>query len=279
MYTFIAESEYGATINLAHNETEYKLISVEGLNPPQSEVYTTPIFNISGAKYKSSRTQMRNIVITIAVTGNVETNRLNVYRIFRTGHYIKLLYTNEHRSVYIEGYVETITNNPFIQTQQVQISVLCPQPYWKAIDTMIYDLSKAQGAFVFPFAIDSNGVPFGNIYSDRAVAVPNYGDVETGIIIRITANEDLTNLRIAHEGTGEYFIITGTLNTGDTCIINTYKGEKNVTINGESAFNRIGQGSTWFILATGDNAFSYSADSGASMAQVVFEFTEMYEGV
>jgi len=279
MYTFIAESEYGAIIKLAHNEAEYKLISVEGLNPPQSEIYTTPVASISGAKYKNSRTQMRNIVITIAITGNVETNRLNVYRIFRTGHYIKLLYTNEHRSVYVEGYVETITNNPFIKSQQVQVSVLCPQPYWKALDTMMYDLSKAQGAFVFPFAIDEAGEPFGNIYNDRAVAVPNYGDVETGIIIKITANEDLTNLRIVHENTGEYFIVTDTLNAGDVCVINTYKGEKNITINGESAFNRIGRGSTWFALATGDNAFSYSADTGASIAQVVFEFTEMYEGV
>lgn len=280
MFTFRIETKLGSTISLTQNESNYQVVNIDGLNPPEAEVYTSPIANMGGAKYKNSKVQMRNIVITVRIQGDVETNRLYLYRVFRSGQWCKIFYKNGSRDVYIEGYCEKIENNPFTMTEEMQISILCPQPYWKAVKTVYYDVSKELGAFTFPFSIDSNGVEFGIIENDRIVSVFNSGDVESGIIIRIKASANgVDNLKIIHENTNQYFTLATTLNEGDEVVIDTYKGEKSVMINGESAMNVVGKGSAWFTLLAGDNTFSYTADSSPESVNIVFEFNEMYEGV
>lgn len=280
MYSLRLVNNIGASIKLTQNESNYQIVSISGLNPPTAEVYTTPIAFMDGGKYKSSKVQMRNVVITIRLNGAVEANRLLLYSICRIGGFIRVYYENGSRSVYVDGYIENIDNNPFSISEQIQLSILCPQPYWKAATTLYYDVSQIVDGFTFPFAIEADGIPFSTIDNDRIVSIVNKGNVESGVIIEITANGNgIENLKLVQENTGDYFIVETTLNVGDVVRINSYKGEKNITINGESAFNVIGAGSNWLTLLAGDNTFSYTADANPDLASVIFEVVEMYEGV
>ena len=280
MFKLKIETKQGLLITLTQNESKYVVTNIEGLNPPQADVFTSAIANMHGGKYKNSKVQMRNLVITVAIRGDVEENRLELYRIFHSGEYCKIYYENGLRNVYIEGYAESIESNPFSIAEQMQISIICPQPFWVAAKKMIVDISKEIGAFEFPFAIESEGIEFSYIELDKVVPIVNYGEIESGIIIRINCYENgVNNLKIIHENKSTYFTIATTLNNGDEVVINTKRGQKSITINGQSAMNVVGLGSTWFSLAVGDNTFSYSADSSPEAVAIVFEFEELYEGV
>lgn len=296
MYTLRVENQKGGTITLTQNESRYQVVSVDGLNPPKANIYTSAIANLDGAKYKNSKLDMRNIVITVRLQGDVEENRLYLYRYFKIGKWCKITYKNGMRSVYIEGYCETIECNLFTDKEEAQISIICPKPYFKALDGMLFDISKTIGSFEFPFAFGSNGatfddnndtddaIEFSYIERNKVVSVRNVGEIETGVIIHMAATADnVTNPMVYNTVTNEYFKINDTLNEGDEIIICTNRGEKSVTKISDgirsNAMHLIATGSTWFILDIGDNLFSYDSDTNDEYLNIVFKVEALYEGV
>ena len=121
MYSLRLVNNIGASIKLTQNESNYQIVNISGLNPPTAEVYTTPIAFMDGGKYKSSKVQMRNVVIIIRLNGAVEANRLLLYSICRIGGFIRVYYENGSRSVYVDGYIENI-DNEFTATVGVEPS-------------------------------------------------------------------------------------------------------------------------------------------------------------
>jgi hypothetical protein len=69
----------------------------------------------------------------------------------------------------------------------------------------------------------------------------------------------------------------------DTIVINTNVGEKSIElIRDGMSYNVLGnmsQDSTWFVIESGDNIFTYDADSGNSNLQLTFTASILYGGV
>lgn len=282
MYTLIVENEKGEQLELTHNEN-YDVIEVIGLNPPTAAINTAIVAGFDGSRFNSSRIEQRNIVITLNIRPRVETNRLALYKYFRVKRYIKIYYKNGSRDVFIEGYVESFENNLFGMTQQPQISIICPNPFWKSIKETYVDFSNLSALFEFPFSIPSSGIEFSHI-NKVTTAYINAGDVATGAIIKFHASTNqILNPIFYNRTRGEYFGLNFDMYVGDTITVNTQQGEKSVTLlrNGETTniLSKRQSGSSWITFDPGVNEISYSADVGQTVLNVTVSAVQKYEGV
>ena len=162
MFECSIENEYGEILSLTGNKN-YTVYQIDGLEPPQATINTSPVASFDGSRFNSSRTNERNVVVYLAIEGDCEANRINLYRYAKTKRFIKFHYKNDSRSVYIDGYVENMPIAFFDKKQLVQISILCPSPYFKSSDDTITNFSTIEPLFAFPFAYESNGEPFSTL--------------------------------------------------------------------------------------------------------------------
>lgn len=282
MYQCWIENEYGERLELTNNKN-YTVYQIDGLNPTDATINTTPVANFDGSRFNSSRTNERNIVIYLTIEGDCETNRINLYRYVKTKRYVKFYYKNATRDVYIEGYVESMPIAIFEMKQNVQISILCPQPFFKAHEKDIIDFSSLTPMFVFPFAYEKAGAPFSAVEIAATQSIINKGDVENGVIIQIQATGRALNPQIYNLDKNEYFKIDLDMVAGDLITINTSKSQKQVTLLHDgietNIINDMRLGSSWFQLLTGDNVFTYGADEYPENLTCKFIHVNEFEGV
>lgn len=281
MYTLIAQNKYGEQLELTHNEA-YVIESIEGLDPPDAVINTTRNANADGSVFNSSYVDNRQIIITLAINGPAEANRINLYRFFKAKYPVRLYYKNATRDVYIDGYVKSIPIEFFNKKQIAQITVLCPSPFFNGTNDEIIDFSNTESLFEFPFTIEEP-IEFGEILVQNELNIINNGDVETGFIIYIRARGSFTNPIIYSVDTNEYIKLNISLNTGDEIYINTKKKQKTIqlTSNGETSniIGNLASGSTWFVLTPGDNIFGVTADTTPENMDVYCVLTDQFEGV
>lgn len=282
MYTCIIENEYGEKLELTHNDN-YTVYQIDGLNPPDATINTSKVANFDGSRFNSSRTSERNIVIYLAINGNCETNRINLYKYVKSKRYLKFYYKNSARDVYAEGYVENMQIQFFDMKQLVQISILCPYPYFKSVNNSITEFSNIVPAFHFPFAYTEEGDAFSYLKLGVSKSIINDGDIENGVIIQLRALGKTLNPGLYNHSKNEYFKLNADLSAGDLIVINTNKSEKSVKLTHDGTttniINNMVIGSKWFQLATGDNVFSYDADEFPENLSCSFIYTNEFEGV
>lgn len=282
MYHLIVENEAGDKLELTNNRN-YDVLSVVGTNPPVAAINTVNVVGMDGSKFNSSRVQQRNIVITLNIQQPIEANRLILYNFFRVKRWVKLYYKNSRRDVYIEGYVESLENNPWSQAQQPQISIICPQPYWLSTSETTVDFSNSKAAFEFPFSIPSEGIEFSTL--EQIVSeVVNVGDVQTGGIITFFATADqIVNPKFYNRTANTFFGIDIEMSQGDLITVNSLIGQKSVTLLREGVTTNIlsdrTDGSTWLTLEPGENEVSFGADEGSEDLQATLTIVRKFEGV
>lgn len=284
MFTLEVENEYGIKLKLSQNESNFQILKIDGLSPPKANIYTNVVANMHGELYKHSKIQMRNIVIQIKLKGNIEKNRIGLYDFFSPSKWCRLHYKNKTRTVFIDGYVENVEDDLFSSSQVMQISILCPEPFFKEENEIIIDISKQYAAFEFPFEIDSSGIEFSTIDTDRSTIVVNYGDVESGMIIELsTVQGTINNPVIYNYQTAEQLRINDSINEGEKIIINTNKGKKSLTkiVDGveRNIINKFDIKTTWLQLRRGANYFTYSADNQSENLKVEIKQNTLYLGV
>lgn len=284
MFELKVENMIGDVITLTQRESEYQVIGIDGLNPPSALINSSSVVGRDGSKFQSSKLTERNVVITLRINGDVERNRLNLYRYFKAKRWHKIYYKNGSRDVFIEGYVETIENNLFTSGQIMQISIVCHDPYFKSVDEIYSDISTVLSMFAFPFAIETP-IPFSVLEKDRIVNIVNDGESDTGLIISITATGSVSNPKIYNNVTGEFFGFDIDMVKGDLVTINTNRGEKSITLTRDGVDHNIianvSRDSTWLALEMGDNQFAYdtATSSGVDLLQIIFKHRTIYEGV
>lgn len=281
MFTLIVENEKGEQLELTHSSA-YDVIKIDGLNPPSATINVNDIAGLNGSIYNSSRINSRNIVIYLNIKFPVEENRQLLYDYFRVGQKIKLRFKNKNRNVFIDGYVETFENDLFGMTQQPQISVICPDPFFKESVSTTVDFSKVISLFEFPFAIDEN-IEFSQIKSS-VVETVKAGDVEMGMIITLTAMSDqILNPKIYNRTAQKFFGLGISMNQYDVITINTNIGKKSVTLmrsgKNTNIISKLAPNSAWLILTPGANEISYDADKGSENLALNLNFYRNYGGI
>lgn len=282
MYTLAVENTRGEYLEITHREG-YKITDIQGLTPPHANINTTAMAGGDGSSFNSSSLDNRNIVITLYIDSDIERNRQRLYRFFRIKKNCRLYFKNANRNVYIDGYVETFEATIFANTQKVQISVLCNDPYFKNVKTSLYEFSRTTNYFEFPFSIPKEGIKFSAVANISSVDVINNGENEVGVEINLIANGTVLNPKIINVLTGETLTLNVDMDAGDRIKITTHKGNKHAVLYKDEAetniMNAIGENPTWFSIDIGDNVFSYAAELGGESLNVTFTLTEEFTGV
>lgn len=209
-------------------EQGYQIVKVTGMNPVNTVLNTGALSGIDGEYFISSQLAARNIVITLKPLDSegksIEYMRLQAYNIFREKQLLDLRFKTENRRATISGYVESIEVDPFQNPQLIQVSILCPDPFFRT-DAQTQDLQYAHGS-------DSQERAYVQFRYDDFIAVPNG---ELGFILEMTANADIAKAQIYTYGI-DGSTISG-ISSGDKIVYDTRTGSKKITKNGVPYFS------------------------------------------
>ena len=276
------KNDNGEVLNLS-TSPNYTLYNITGINPPQANINTSVNATSDGDTINSIRTNKRNIVLYVAIHGNVEANRLNLYKYFPTKKNINIYCKTTNRDVYIEGTTELIDVKLFSEQQVAQISIICPQPYFNDVNELITSFSQIEALFTFPFSIDNNGIELSIIGNDIRKNIINAGEVDTGMSMELFAIGEVKNPVIYDVLNRTHIKLEFTMQANDIIYINTNSGQKSVTLLRDGVESNIisylSYSSKWLTLNAGDNVFTYDAENGVSNIKLTFRTVALYGGV
>lgn len=287
MFTVTVKNAINEELQLTQNESEYQLINIEGLNPPNADIHTTTIYGMDGALFNSSKLNTRELVLYIRLNGNVAEQRLKLYNLFRTKEKCTINYKSSIRDVFIEGYASTVEVSPFDNQNIFQVAILCPQPYFQSVIDIVQDASSVINKFQFPFAIDYNSpIVISEFETNKINTIMNNSEVETGFLAAINVNNTFQKIIIRNVVSGEQIGLSDTFIKGDIITIDTNKGSKSVRLfrNGvdSNLFTKVIKNSVFFQLKSGMNNLAYqinNSDEFNHYVSVQFTFRERYRGV
>ena len=282
MYELTVKNDKGEALNLSTSD-KYSVYQITGLTPPKATINNSVNATSDGSAINSVRLDNRNIVINMTINGDIEANRINLYKYFPPKKTVTIYFKHGSRDVMIEGTVELIECDLFAKKQKAQVSIICPKPYFKDVEYLVTAFSDVSSLFSFPFAIDEIGIELSALTTNVRKSIINTGDVATGIIIELFAIGTVVNPILYDVEKSTHMQFNFSMQTGDTLVINTNMGEKSITLirNGVS-YNALGYmtpDSDWFVLESGDNVFTYNATEGTGNLQITFTNSVLYGGV
>ena len=272
----------GEIFELTHNTRNYVVKKISGLTRPATNINTST-GSSDGTYYNSSKLQQRNLVIDLVLRGDIETNRQRLYRIFPLKTACTVYFKNYNRNVKIKGYVEVLDGDLFVEQEQIQISIICPQPYFESLKTLYTELSKIVRMFEFPFSIQvGEPIPFSERRNLPLCSIVNNGDAECGLILTVALSGEVQDLKIYHTATPQFLGFDYSFQAGDQIRINTLTGQKKLTLlRDDEEINLLSYmqpGSSWFQLTVGINDFTFTA-SNQDFVRILFATTELFGGV
>lgn len=237
-----------------------------------------------GAYYNSQHLQMRNIVIDIVLDGDIERNRQHLYQIFPIKSKCTVYFQNENRSVKISGWIEVVGGDLFSQQEEIQISIICPQPYFEGLTAIQEELSQTVKLFEFPFAIEvGQPIPISEIQEMPFCTIQNNGDVKCGCVMKVSVSGFMYGLRIYNTTTQEWFGIDYDFQAGDIITIDSTTGNKKCVVKRDNQEINLllyrAVGSKWFQLAAGANEFTFRVATGQEFVKILFTVVEQFGGV
>ncbi len=285
MYELILENAAGDQL-MFDQDSPFTISEIKGLNPPSATINTSQIALMDGAKYNSSKVNVRTINIAFAIEYEAEKNRIEVYKVLKSKQYVKLKYKSRYRDVFIEGYVSSIDIDYFKMKQIVTCAILCPSPYLKQAQEIIDELSNLINAFHFPFASqETPELVFGYYSTEIGTFVKNDGDVECGLIIELYARSAVADPVVYNYITQEFIGLRYSMQEADLITIDTRQGQKSVRLLRagveSNLFNYVIQDSTWLQLPANGGVFVYEVDEDSDVDDllVTFKHYNQYEGV
>lgn len=252
-----------------------------GTGPVAATINRSKASTADGSQYNSATVEDRPLLLTVYFRRDVARARLNLYRYVATKQYIKVYYQNDGLDVYVEGYVETAEVNPWEENQNIQVSIICPMPYWRDVAETYTDASNVIALFELPFFTDEAGVELSQVDKTASTVIENKGTVEAGVTFVITASVQSQNPRIYNLSTGEYIGFYVDMLQGDQLEVCTTTGSKRVTHIRDGVrsnyINTVMEGSKWLQMAVGANEYSYTVEDGECTLGIYH--TNMYTGV
>lgn len=281
MFTAIIENAQGDTLRLTNDETRFQVSNITGIDPPAATVNFTNLALLDGAIFNSSKIGTRNIVITLRINGDIETNRLLLYSMFKTKEKCRFYFKNDSLDVYTDGYVEKVSCPIFVQSELMQISIICMNPYFLDMQSNRKIITNSIALFEFPFYINQNHPIAISEFSESGTTIINNSQNDIGVVFTVIIHNPVNYVEILKNGTGEFIIVRAggsadRFSAGDVITINTTPGNKSIllTHNGTTtnAFGKLSTDSELFQLSVGENRISYDTDYG------IYENVEVIAG-
>lgn len=243
------------TLPLNGNHPETDLIQVRnitGLDPVKASITTTPFGVVDGASYNGGSVPSRNIVLTLRPNPDwdnwtYEKLRQLLYSYFMPKRPTRLeFYREDDIPVEISGIVEGVQVNMFSKDPELQVSIICPDPYFTAIDPKV----------ITGQTIVKGGEP---------IIIDYEGTIETGIYAKVTYVQDpkptWIDIQIGEE-IQQYFWVEASVDASsyfEMSSIPMRKYVQKIDMTTGVITNLLGKmyaGSGWPVLEPGENEFS-----------------------
>lgn len=272
-------NEAGATLALpmyAFSEnSDYIIAGIDGLGPVASAIATSPYAILPGSQVLSSRGEDRSIIMTLGfspyATRSTQVMRQDLYEFFMTNSSVYLeFHSDEMRTVYIEGRVETHEPDIFSPTPANKVSIFCSKPDFLDLETI-----TIEGMTADEILIDYPGtVPCGfitEVYLD--VATPS---VRVDVVEPITSMFGVTDPRWTEPPSNDPMF-----RSGDRVILTTVPGRKNVVRERGGVTNSVlaykDASSQWLTLRKGTNELQII--TGTPWASYKISYQPRYGGL
>jgi phage-related protein len=282
MFSLIAENVKGDKLSLTNNPN-YTITRIEGLNPPPATLNMTANSTVDGSKVNSVKVESRNIVLYIKPENDIEKNRIKLYSFFSTSMEVTLHFKNHSRNVYISGVVETCELCQFDFPQMIQVSIICPDPYFNDVKEATMEFSNVIPSFEFPFSIPAEGVEFTRYLINNRKSIVNESDINTSIVIVLYASGKVTNPIIYDVTHDKHIKLNMEMQYKDTITIDTNMKKMSITMQRDGVTSNIlgymQPDSNWFVVTPGDNVYAYDCDEGVSSLHISFKIPVKYGGV
>ncbi len=231
-----------------------QILKIDGLGPVNAEVNTRAFGAIDGEWYAESNVGKRNIVLTVGYNSNwarttIESLRQILYSYFMPKSQIRLRFVSTHMpTVEILGYIENFEPNIFSKDPEVQISIICPMPYFVDVNAiLITGTTLAQDSSEF-------------------TTVDYTGSIEAGFILYVEkgmGKELNGQVQILNDSPKQKaMVINGVIvNAEQHLDIGTEPGNKYAQYkfiyetSKQNILGKVTGNSTWFSLSPGPNNF------------------------
>lgn len=233
---------------------------ITGLDPVKASVNVSPFGSVDGSAYVGSDVLSRNIVLTLGLnpdwdTWTYEALRRLIYSYFMPKRPTKLQFESDDiPPVEISGIVESAEVNHFSKSPEMQVSVVCPDPYFSSID---------------PVVITGQSIRKGGATD----TIDYEGSVETGIRVLVSessgANPTSIGIQVG-DPTISYFDVMAGVDASkyfEMSSVPLRKYVQNVDLTTGVITNllsktTIREGDTWPSLHPGETDFSVVTDAG-----------------
>lgn len=281
----ILSDEFGDIIDL-YNDFGIRLVSADGIGF-NANITTTELYLKDGSMFQSSRLGQRGISLVVRYIGakwKHENSKLRLDKILNCKGVIRLRYVTDNMDVYIDCRTEQVNTPPNTFSMVTQISLLCPDPYWRKSGGDIIIFSGTIPLWEFICEIPESGMEFGEITAGQIRTIYNDGSVDCGAIFEFICKDQCLRPKIENVITGEYIFVNCWLNPGSILTICTERGKKSVTysLNGNTK-NYLDQTQTnngFFQIHRGKNILKYSFENGSEhSADITCRFDIKYGGI
>lgn len=230
--------------------------NIVGLDPVKAAVNTSPFGSVDGVAYTGSSVPSRNIVLTIHPNPDwhnwtFESLRRVIYSYFMPKMLTRLVFTSDDISpVEIYGYVEDVSVNPFSKDVEIQVSIICPDPYFTDVTATLVTGDTTDGS--------------------NPIEINYEGSIEAGINVEVLRKSDPAPTHIAiqiGESVISYFNAAASVDATKYFLMNSVPGAKyvrNVAWNTgviTNLLSKLQTGSQWPTLKPGLNDFSVITDT------------------
>lgn len=250
-----------------NDDQNYAMIAISGLQPPKASIQLGSLPLQDGSRFLQSKIDQRNLVLTLQVLTDFQSNRRRLADIFKIKQQGTLTLILDDQTVQIDAICESIEIVPMSWPLRAIISLICPQPYFEVEQPIRVELSSIEPTFSFPLSLSSSGQPIGSLSPAPAINAVNIGDIPCGLLVRFQCVAPVENPKLIHIHSGEYIQLRMTLTPGQIIEISTEVGAKRIEeIQGSTRINRfhtLQVGSTLFLLKEQDNVLMATSDAGS----------------
>lgn len=265
----------------------YWLKSVEGLGEADYDVSSEKAADQDGELYKGATANKRNIVVKATIIPPDGTTHDQIREAFfaffvprETG---TLYFYDGDKSRKIDYKAENCEFEMDGIFRDVTISLVCPDPIFRAVQDETADAATVEGLIEWPVELPEE-FEVGIRYEVRMATIINRSSVSRGMTITFTASGEVVNPGLVEVNRQLSFRILTTMHTGETIVITTGPNNKRVKlITGDGAETNINNlwefGGTWLQVEPGENVYTFTTDGGDNALSVNLASTPQYWGV
>lgn len=265
-------------ITIGGGSCDYKLTAYSGFAAADFDVKLSAGGASDGGYISTARLSSRTLGIKFDFGGSyAESARQSLISFFAPGR--QLTVTAQRGSIVrtIEGRAADfdISERNRHARSSVDLSVVCPDPYFKATNAVFYSGTVVTSKFHLPCRLPC---VVGVESSTGGVEIVNSGDTFADMSALLAANATVTNPYIFNRINGKKIKIVGTLGKGSVLHISTIRRAKGAWVGG---VRRLIDPTSQFsdFLEVGLNQLECGSDEGTDRLSANVEYTALFLGV